>query len=747
MRLLFTILVSILSTLASAQEKNTVRSVDSSFFIEQNMAELVIAATRFPEKSKFIPQSVLSLPFKKIEQLNQPTVADLLMQTGQVAIQKSQLGGGSPIIRGFEANKVLIVVDGIRMNNAIFRGGHLQNVIAMDNNYLDKVEVLFGPASVIYGSDALGGVMCFYTKKPELVSNGGRRKLKIGSAIRYSSASQENHAHVDVNAGWKQFGSFSSFSFSNFGDLLQGKNRSNRFPTWGLRPFEIIRSDNRDSMRPTVRNHFQSPTGYTQYDMIQKFLLKIGETEHNLNFQFSTTSDVPRYDRLTELSGARAKFAEWYYGPQERLLASYRLTLPEGKLFDKGQIITAFQQFRESRHNRKFGIDWLEHRFEKVKVISLNADFFNKSGKNELNYGIEFTHNTVQSRAQQENIVNGALLSLDTRYPDGGSSTYSSAAYGSLLKKIGANFSLNAGSRFTINQLDSKFVDTSFFPFPFESITQKNIAISGNAGFVFAPRSKWKITGLISSGFRTPNVDDISKVYESNNGNLIIPNPDIKPERTLNYELGANVRIRKKIKADLNLWYTDYRNILTLDSGLFNGSRTVSYQGVNSVVFSMVNKDKAYLWGSGLNVIADLLNPEKALSLQFITSINYTYGRIVQPGRDYPLDHIPPLFGRSGLTATKGRLTVELSIIFNGSKDSSDYNLKGEDNHVYSADPVRGYTPSWNCLNIRSSLTLGKFLCLQLALENINDRFYRAFASGISSPGRNFVISLRGNFQ
>ena len=132
--------------------------------------ELVISATRTPELKKDISQKVDLIKSSEIKNLNQSSTADLLSSTGSVMVQKSQQGGGSPIIRGFETNKVLIVIDGVRMNNAIYRGGHLQNVITLDNAIIDRVEVLYGPGSVIYGSDALGGVMSFYTKSPQFSS-------------------------------------------------------------------------------------------------------------------------------------------------------------------------------------------------------------------------------------------------------------------------------------------------------------------------------------------------------------------------------------------------------------------------------------------------------------------------------------------------------------------------------------------------------------------------------------------------
>ena len=131
----------------------------------QYLDDVVISASKFREKRENVAYQIQSLDIKQIKNANQSTTADLLTTTQGVTVQKSQLGGGSPIIRGFEANRVLLVVDGVRMNNAIYRSGHLQNSITVDPNALEIVEVVFGPSSTIYGSDALGGVVHFYTKK------------------------------------------------------------------------------------------------------------------------------------------------------------------------------------------------------------------------------------------------------------------------------------------------------------------------------------------------------------------------------------------------------------------------------------------------------------------------------------------------------------------------------------------------------------------------------------------------------
>lgn len=138
-----------------AQEKKD--SVASS----QTLDEVLFSANKFAEKKKNIAQKIEIVSSSFMQQVNAQNAGDLLTQTGQVFVQKSQQGGSSPVLRGFEASRVLLVVDGIRMNNAIYRAGHLQNVITIDQNALERVELLYGPSSTLYGSDALGGTMHF----------------------------------------------------------------------------------------------------------------------------------------------------------------------------------------------------------------------------------------------------------------------------------------------------------------------------------------------------------------------------------------------------------------------------------------------------------------------------------------------------------------------------------------------------------------------------------------------------------
>lgn len=738
MRKLF-LLKSLLCCCCYVMAQETKKAELDSIFNEINLNEVTIAATKFAEQKKYLSQQALVVNSKKIAFYNQQTSAELLTHTGSVLVQKSQLGGGSPLIRGFEANKVLIVVDGVRMNNAVFRAGHLQNVISMDNTILDKMEVLFGPSSVMYGSDALGGVISFQTKKPRLADSSGNVNLGGNAFARYSSASNEKTIHADLNVGGKKIASLTSFTYSDFGDLTQGSRYFSRYPNWGKRSFYVERIIDKDSMIANSKVNKQVQSGYKQYDLLQKILFTTGRIEQVLNFQYSTTSDIDRYDRLTETNGnGRPRSAQWYYGPQRRMLAAWTVDLPTSAVYDKARVTTAFQQVEESRHNRNYRSDNLDHRTEKLDIVSVNADFARRLTKLEFGYGAEFTYNHVASAAFRENISTGVKSALDTRYPDGGSQTHSYAAYLTALYKATGKVVFKAGLRFSHNRLRSQFNDTTFFPFPYKDVRQSSNAVTGNLGIVLLPGAGWKIAALVSTGFRTPNVDDISKVFESGSGTLIVPNPTVKPEKTINYELSISKTIQNKFQAGATVWYTDYYNALSTDFSTFNGSPDIFYNGTLSRVVTVVNKNSAYLMGGSINVAAHFDQ-----HFSFSSVINYTYGRIKESPGNYPLDHVAPVFGKTSVLAKFGKFTSELFALYNGAKTSADYNLRGEDNHQYSADVTNGYTPAWITYNARTVFEMNTYATVQFAIENITDKFYRVFASGISAPGRNMVITLR----
>ncbi len=714
---------------------------DSTFYlnpIQTTLKKVVISSSRFEEKKSETARQIDVIDAKQIAFENPQTAADLLTNSGEVLVQKSQQGGGSPILRGFEANKVLIVIDGIRMNNAIYRGGHLQNVITLDPSILERTEVLFGAGSVIYGSDALGGVMHFRTKSAALSDTDST--LFSGNAYgRISSVNKENTFHVDLNYSTKRFAALSSFTRSDFSDLIKGKNALSSHGNWGERPFYIQNINGSDSLISNPNIHKQLFSGYTQYDLLQKlrFSPKLG-INHVLNLQFSTSSDVPRYDRLSQLlADSTPKFSQWYYGPQKRVLSAYQFEKKLNGLSDLMQFSLAYQSIEESRHNRSVNSSILRNRTEHLHIGSMNLDFSKNIFGARITYGLEGVYNRVNSSAFSRHIYTDSVFSLNTRYPDGGSDYYSFAAYVTDKIKCTERFTLLGGIRYSFIGLKAQIKDTVFFPFLEREFAQKNGAINGNIGAVYAPDKTWKISTQFSSGFRSPNIDDLSKVFETVIGTVIIPNTKLKPERTYNIEASIDKTIAQKLKLALTGYYTRYTNAITTINAQLDGQDSIVYQGVLSNVVSSGNAQKAYIYGYNTAFEYTIIEP-----LVLEGSLNYTFGRIVADSLS-PLDHIPPLFGKLSLRYKTEKYHVECFSLFNGSKRKKDYNLLGEDNFT-KALPTG--TPSWYTLNVRGAYTFNTQLEIQVRIDNILDKSYRVFASGIHAPGRNFSITLRLGF-
>ena len=349
--------------------------------------------------------------------------------------------------------------------------------------------------------------------------------------------------------------------------------------------------------------------------------------------------------------------------------------------------------------------------------------------------------NDVTSRAFRQNIQTGAETPLDSRYPNGKNNmTYVGIYAQHLLKLMNEKLIINDGIRLQTVSLHSTIADNSFFNFPFTEIKHNNVAVTGNLGAVYLPTEKTRLTVNLSSGFRAPNVDDVARIFESNTASrqLIVPNPGIGPEYTYNADLGLTQQVGN-LRFEVTGFYTWFRNAISLAPFRFNEQDSILYNGTRVKVFANQNINKAHLFGFNANVTADFWK-----HFRFYSTITYTRGRL-QPvsGAEVPLDHIPPVYGKTSLSFTHHRLSAEAFALYNGWKKIEDYHPSGEDNAQYATPEG---TPSWATLNLRTTLYLNRQLSVQLGVENILDRNYRYFASGFSAPGRNVIVALRSNF-
>tara|TARA_R110002012_G_scaffold62266_16_gene163948 strand:- start:7708 stop:10143 length:2436 start_codon:yes stop_codon:yes gene_type:complete len=696
--------------------KNEMAKKDYVILLAQSslhLDDVVISASKFREKRDNVAYQINSLDVKQIENANTSTTADLLTVNPGVVIQKSQLGGGSPIIRGFEANRVLLVVDGVRMNNAIYRSGHLQNALTVDANALEIVEVVFGPSSTIYGSDALGGVVHFYTKKPQFSKND-KTYYETNAEFRYGSAANEYSIHFDNNIGGNSLANFLSVTLNQYGNLRMGQWRKHGYDDWGL----IHHYMDDDVMVENLDPHIQVGTGYKQIDILNNTAWRVSENVFvRFNNQFSTTTNIPRYDNLQEYSDGNLKWSEWSYGPQTRFMSSLDInTYTDNKFFNSHNLTAAYQFIEEDRITRKYQSDEYNNTYIDVDVFSLNWDF----SLDKLFYGLELTHNNVLSTATE---------GTQTRYPSGGSNLSTAALYGSYKKEVNEHFVWNTGLRYSRVIGDMVFRETDPV-FVTDEIEFNNGALTGNLNLIYKPSEKWKFDWVASSGFRNPNIDDYGKVFVKK-GNMVIPNPDLTPEYAYNGEMSITWK-KKRIKSTSNVYYTYLKDaIVKQDLGY---SQIHEYEEVN--VQTLMNSPEAYIYGYSF------VMKSKLTSWLFYEE-SFTWQKGWDVTNNEPLGHIPPAFAKSLFKIKTGNMEYKIWGTYTRWKYIEDMNSSGVDNDELGTE--EGY-PSWWTLNTSLQYEVNDNFRIQLGIENILDQHYRTFASGISAPGRNVIISLKTKF-
>ncbi len=705
----------------------------------ESLNQIVISASKFEQSKRDIPQTIVSVNAEDVALANPQTSADLLESTGNIYIQKSQMGGGSPMIRGFSTNRLLITVDGVRMNNAIFRGGNIQNVISIDPFAVQQTEVTLGAGAVVYGSDAIGGVMSFYTKKAQL-SYKNEPYISGNAITRYATANHEKTGHLDLNLGYKKWAFLTSVSYTDFDDLRMGSHG----PSDYLRPEYVTQQNGEDVVVANANPQIQTPTGYDQINLMQKVRFEPSEDfDFNLGLYYSTTSDYSRYDRLLRYNGDNLRSAEWNYGPQQWFMGNFQLTKLSSRsnLYDKIQTTLAYQNFQESRMDRDFGSRLRNVTEEHVDALSFNLDLEKDFGaKTSLFYGVEYLYNNVGSEAETQDLDTQTSSAAVTRYPDG-ATWQSFAAYSSLKYKPNSKFVFQTGLRY--NQVISRADFTAnnvFLDLPFTEAKLNTGALTGTAGITWSPSDliQWKLNA--STAFRAPNIDDIGKVFDSEPGAVVVPNKDLKAEYAYGGELGLKLNFDKKFIIDLATYYTFLDNALIRRDYELNGDSEIYYNGELSTVQAMQNASKAWIYGFEVGVEA---NFTKQLKLR--SQYNVIGGTEDNNGVEEPIRHVAPSFGRTHFVWKADKLLCDAFVVYNNelafnqlspSETSKDY--------LYALDADGNpYAPAWHTLNFRTQYQYNDHLSLTASLENITDQRYRPYSSGISAAGRNLILALK----
>ncbi|SDS42708.1 TonB-dependent receptor [Gramella sp. MAR_2010_147] len=706
--------------------------------LENQLEQVTLSVARFKLKKDEIPQKIVSISPSEIQMASPQTSADLLESTGQVYMQKSQLGGGSPMIRGFATNRLLLTVDGVRMNSAIFRSGNLQNVISVDPMMVESAEVILGPGSVVYGSDAIGGVINFYTLKPKFSFTEGT-SFSGNIYTRFSTANNENTVHADVNIGRENWAFRTGVTYSDFGDLRMGEHGPDDY----LRQDYVERQNGTDVMVLNPDPLVQRPTGYDQINLLQKIkYMPSKDWDFNLGLVYSGTSDFPRFDRLYRKRDGVLRSAEWYYGPQTWFLGNLNINhRSNSNLYDKMQFTGAYQFFAESRNDRNFGDPVLFTTEENVNAYSANLDFEKDFSESKLFYGFEYVLNNISSQGSFRNIENAETGETASRYPDG-SKWQSMAVYSSYQWKLNEDLSLQSGVRYNHILVDADF-DDRFYDFPFEKADISTGAITGSLGLNWRQNSfvGWRL-GL-STAFRAPNIDDVGKIFDSEPGSVVVPNPGLKPEYAYNAELGADFKFSNNIRLGLTGYYTYLDDAMVRRDFDLDGVTEIDYQGEPSRVQAIQNTANAYVYGVEAGLEIDF-----SVALRLKSQFSYTHGEENEGGEYVPLRHAAPMFGNTHLIWNKRRFKFDLFAEYNGQFDFEDLAPGEQDKpYLYALDNNGNpYSPAWYTLNLTGQYEMNANWLATVSVENITDQRYRTYSSGIAAAGRNLIIALSYTF-
>lgn len=694
-----------------------------------------VTAGRLPRLRNDVALSIDMIKKDEVE-LHQPqTTADLIGLGQKVFIQKSQMGGGSPMVRGFATNRILLVVDDIRMNTAIFRSGNVHNIISIDPYLVDEAEVIFGPASQFYGSDAIGGVLSFKTK--QIAFSDSAEKFQQGNfALKLASVNSERTLHLDFTNAGRYWGSLTSVTLSQFGDLKMGTNGPKQY----TQELVAIPFEDGDSVIRNSDPNFQRFTGYDQVNLAQKIEYKKKNVQLGYGLIFSNIPEIPRYDRLIQTgSSDTPRFAEWYYGPQFWLMNRFFLKHhKEHLLYDFLKFNAAYQVFKESRIDRRLYNPTRRVREERVDAYSLNLDLEKRMNNHlRFNYGAEYILNQIGSTGFRDSVGYGEEKAISSRYPDG-SSWQSAGLYLNLFKRFSPIYTLEVGARLNAFVVSGE-LDNTFYPFPVTDINNSDIgatySLAQNLNF-----NKWKTGLILSTAYRAPNIDDISKVFDSNQGSVVIPNTQLNSEYAYNAEVNIQSPNWSGFTFMASAFYTFLDRAIILGQGILNGQDSIFYDGVLSQVFQLNNADYAIVQGAQLDV---RYQPDSFWTFK----ANYTALASNSKG-GYPIRHITPNYGSFHAEYSKKSWSIDLSIPFQQSFHSDQFSLSElTDDYLYLKDENgKPYSPAWHTIDVYARYRINEQVTVNGGVENILDKRYRTYSSGVVAPGRNFMISLRSTF-
>ena len=681
-----------------------------------NLNSLVLPTVNFVKELRVLSQfkpSVDKLKLKSNEH-ELTHVTSVLKTKTSVTVQKSQVGSGSPNFRGFEANRLLLIVDDISLNNTIFRSGHVQASAMINPFFVESINIVTGPASVVYGNGAMGSAIVFKT-----LSNN---KNVVSLVQKFESSSNTIITNYKNRFSIKDVGFLSAFSIKKAENLKMGKNRNHGYNDWGIGYY--------------TKNEEQLFTSFSQVDLLQKIKFKLSDfTVISLNSQYGRTSKIDRFDKLNDIVDGVPKYSDWYYGPSERISQIITVNNLKNKHFyDSFKIKSSVQKITESRHHKKNNENLTSNRYEKLMIYDLDINFNKKIKIGALNYGAGARHEYLKSNADLTSFQ--ASLPNTTRYPNGGTRSNNLYLYSQIGLIFSDHFSAYLGGRFNSSMLSALFADSPLNSLANFEITNKTNSFVGSVSIKHEPNKTSQLIYSFYTGFRNPNTDEIGKLFSKNDMFVIVPNANLKPEKSKNIEISFNKKLFSNITLGINTYITKIDDAIERGLGDLNGDTMITYDGEEMRIQMNKNISKAIIKGVSFNIEYKY---QKHLTI-------HTNFSVLKGENDFkePLAHIPPLKSSLNIDYFYNKHSFNFCILYNSKKLAEEYDLAGVDNLEEAT--IDG-SPSWYTLNILYRNQFAKDFSLSFGVENILDIHYKPFASGIAASGRNFTLSLSYNLH
>ncbi len=725
------------------------------------------------EKDTFrTPNAISVIDRSQIERINAPTTPRILRETVGVWAQQTTSGQGSPLLRGLTGYQAFLSIDGVRLNNSTFRSGPNQYLATMSPDSLDRIEVLRGPGSMLYGSGAMGGVISMFTKDLILDSASDKWSLQSRAFGRFASGTSERLGRLEVMGGKKQIGFSVGASARWLGDVNPGsgydlhyKNRKFEFVTDEPEGVQVYDKPPKEVPERWLIDS-EGPLDWNAYDADAKFAYQLSDTSTvNVAYQLWRQPQTPRYDKI-----APREYDEFFFEPQNRDLfyATYS-SEPAYTAIDQLRLTASIHRQKEGRNELKRGATERRQRFDTVSTLGLSAQATSSSLPSQrVVAGGEFYFDTISSQTIKTDINTGAEAVDETkgRFIDG-SRFWDANLYLQDEVALHERLELTLGGRYTLYNTRA---DLSVRSDQFGNFNESGSALTGSAGIVANINDQLNVVGNFATSFRAPSLNDTTAVEVTNEG-IDSPSPDLKSETGWTVEGGLKARY-PQFAGSLTLFHGRIKDLVTrvLAEDAYAGEtlpdliQELQRNNPGTEVFVFDNVDEVQIQGIELTGTVPVQD-----SWSIYGNAMFTRGKVLvinggAPDPQKPWEERvrrePPLNGMLGLRwhppaerfwggffvrgATEQRRLNRSDIrdprIPGTTRETSEVEFDAAGNAIGEG------SPSWFTLNLRGGMQVTEYSHLTLALENLLNKRYREHGSGISAPGFNVIVSLNNLF-